>query len=214
MVRSLRNRGLAWSADRALSVIQERLFDLRYGTDTISFAELNTLSITGENVSQGKPYQPTRLRLLRRVFAAINVPPQSALVDFGCGKGRVLLVAAECGFRRVTGVEFAHELCEIATDNVARYRAKSGVGADIQVIEGDAVEYAIQPDENVFFFANPFGEALVERVMQNINRSAQSDDRQIFVVYSNPVWATVMERQRLRVYRNIGSGDCMIYTNK
>jgi hypothetical protein len=97
--------------DRALSVLQERLFDLRYGTDTVSFAELDGLTIRGQNAAEGTPYQPTRLRFVRQVLSALRPPQEGAFVDFGCGKGRVLLLAADYGYRRVTGVEFAKELC-------------------------------------------------------------------------------------------------------
>jgi predicted RNA methylase len=144
----------------------------------------------------------------------MNIPRNGGLVDFGCGKGRVLLVAAECGFPRVTGVEFASELCAIAIQNIARYREKTGTPADIQVIEGDAVKYEIQPDENVFFLADPFGEALIDQVVQKITQSISTNDRQIFVVYSSPSSASVMERRGLRVYRNIAAGECIIFTNR
>lgn len=119
ILRTLKERGVKWSLDRSLSVVQERLFDLRYGTDTVSFAQLGNLTIGSQNAGEGTPYEPTRLRLVRRVLSALNPSPNGAFVDIGCGKGRVLLLAAEFGFRRVTGVEFAKELCEIARDNIA-----------------------------------------------------------------------------------------------
>jgi hypothetical protein len=45
IVRGLRERGIMWSADRVLSVFEERLFDLRYGTDTVKHIELGSLTI-------------------------------------------------------------------------------------------------------------------------------------------------------------------------
>ncbi len=114
ILRSLRREGVVWSANRALSVLQERLFDFRYGTDTVTFTELGSLTILGQHAAEGTAYQPTRLRVVRRVLSALSPPPGSAFVDFGCGKGRVLLLAADYGFHRITGVEFAQELCGIA----------------------------------------------------------------------------------------------------
>jgi SAM-dependent methyltransferase len=214
MIRKLCRRRVAWLVDRALSVLQERLFDFRYGTDTVTFAELGSLTIVGQHAAEGTDYQPARLRVVRRALSALNPPPGSAFVDFGCGKGRVLLLAADYGFQRITGVEFAQELCGIARDNLARFRSKRDIPTDICIVEGDAVEYAIQDDENVFFLSNPFGESLVEKVIQNIARSAAVAKRQVFVIYNNPLWHNVVERQGFLTLLSLDFGECVIYTNK
>jgi SAM-dependent methyltransferase len=214
VLRNLRQHGVGWTADRVVSALHERLFDWWYGIDTVTWLSLDHLHITGTNAAAGKPYEPTRLRMVRRLLSALRLPPNSALVDFGCGKGRVLLLAAHYGFRRVTGVEFAAELCKIAVDNVARYCRTARVSAEIRVIEGDAVTYDIQDDENVFFLANPFGEALVDKVLDNIVCSTARAPRQVFVVYSNPRFGRTVERHGFRVFRDINSGECIIYTNR
>lgn len=209
--RSLRTRGLVGSAECVFSKIQERLFDLRYGTDTVAFAELDTLTIDGEHVADGTPYQPTRLRLVRRVLSSLHLAPGGAFVDFGCGKGRVLLLAADYGFRRTTGVEFAKELCEIARDNLDRYRRKTGIKADIRIVEGDAVEYEIQDDENVFFFSNPFSAALMEKVVRNIECSLRARPRRGLIVYNNPLWGDAVERLGFVPELDIDDHECIVY---
>lgn len=208
--RSLRSRGLVGSIDRACSVLQERLFDLYYGTDTVSFVELNALTIKSENIGQAAEYQPTRLRLVRRVLSSLDIQPGDSFVDFGCGKGRVLLAAADYGFRRITGVEFAKELCDVARENIARYRNKRNINADIRVVECDAVDYKIQDDENVFFMFNPFSAALVEKITKNIVRSLQLRNHRGVLIYNNPQWQNAVEGQGfvpLRVFAD----ECVIY---
>jgi SAM-dependent methyltransferase len=208
---SLRSRGIAGSAECVFSKLQERLFDLRYGTDTVSFAELNTLTIGSEHVADGTAYQPTRLRLVRRVLSSLNLAPGGAFVDFGCGKGRVLLLAADYGFRRITGVEFAAELCQIARNNLSRYRKKTGIQTDIRIVEGDAAEYEIQDDENVFFMSNPFSAVLMEKVVKNIVRSLQSKNRGGLIIYNNPLWGEAIERQGFVPVLDIDSQECIVY---
>ena len=63
-----------------------------------------------------EPHELMRLRPFRRLMRTLSLPPGSGFVDFGCGKGRVLLLAAGFGFARITGVEFAKELCDIAKE--------------------------------------------------------------------------------------------------
>jgi SAM-dependent methyltransferase len=213
ILRSLKNRGIAWTLDRTLSIAQERLFDWRYGTDTVSFVELDSLTISGKNAGEGMAYQPTRLRLVRRVLSTLNPSPNSAFVDFGCGKGRVLLLAAEYGFRRVTGVEFAQELCDIARDNIARYQRKTGIQADIRIVEGDAAEYRIQDDEDVFFLFNPFSAALMERVVKNIAQSLATRGRQGAIIYNNPLCADTIEQQGFSRVLDFNNGECVVYRN-
>jgi SAM-dependent methyltransferase len=213
ILRSLRQRGISGSLGRVLSVLQERIFDLRYGTDTVSFADLKSLTIDGEHAAEGTPYQPTRLRLVRQVLSALVPAPGGAFVDFGCGKGRVLLLAADYGFRRVTGVEFAKELCEIARDNVARYRRKTGIQTDIRIVEGDAVEYEVQDDENVFFLSNPFSAALVEKVAKNIARSLTSKGRRGLIIYNNPLWSEAIEQRGFSPFLDFNARECLVYGN-
>jgi SAM-dependent methyltransferase len=208
---SLRTRGIVGSVECVFSKFQERLFDLRYGTDTVSFAELNTLTIGSEHVSDGTPYQPTRMRLVRRVLSSLNLTPGGAFVDFGCGKGRVLLLAADYGFRRITGVEFAKELCDIARENILRYQKKKGISTDIRIVEGDAVEYEIRDNENVFFMSNPFSAALVQKVVNNIVRSLRSRNKPGLIIYNNPLWGEAIERQGFAPVLDFDAHECIVY---
>jgi SAM-dependent methyltransferase len=122
------------------------------------------------------------------------VPEDSVLVDFGCGKGRVLLIAAECGFRKARGVEFAHELCEIADKNCAIYKRKRAPNTEFQVIESDAAKYVLNDDENVFFMFNPFDDVVLNDVLNNIAASLKIQPRKILILYFNPLHGNLIEQ--------------------
>src|SRR5262245_54870605 len=109
------------------NVFVDRLFDWKFGIETCSWEELGSLTVVSGDKGSGYLYQPAHVSPLRRVFQEIKplLAPASVLVDIGSGKGRVLFVAAEFGFREAHGVDFARELCEVALKNVACFKQKS-----------------------------------------------------------------------------------------
>jgi len=192
---SLRNQGPRSTGVKLWVWASDHAFDLRYGLDTCKDASLEQLSIESENKEKGSCYQPTRVLPLRRLFQELQplIPPESVLVDLGCGKGRVLLVALEFDFKAVRGVEFAHELCEIARKNYTAFQAKKPIRTDCQIIEGDVAAYAIRPDETVFFMFNPFDESILGRVLDNLAASLRARPRKVLIIYYNPRGAQVIE---------------------
>lgn len=193
---SLRRQGFLESLLKSYVVMADHWFDIRYGTDTCAWAQLSTLTIDSVNKQRGYAYQPTRLVPLTTVFKVIRplITPESVLVDFGSGKGRVLLVALECGFTKVRGVEFAHDLCAIAQNNYAAYQSKTGACADYRIIESDVTDYPIGTDEDVFFFFNPFDARILTRVLVNITASLQAKWRPIVIVYFNPRHGDIIDQ--------------------
>ncbi len=182
---------------RALAVAVEslvdQLHDRRVGTDTSGVVELDTLDIASPNRGRGVRYEPTPARPFRKLMTAFGIPRSGTFVDFGCGKGRVVLLAAECGFTRVVGVDFSRELCDIARQNVSRYLDRGGTST-IEVIESDAIDYDVKSDDKVFFFFNPFDEVVMARVLDNIKSSLTEHPREIWLIYYNPVAREMIDR--------------------
>jgi hypothetical protein len=176
---ALRTHGLRGGAYRLAAVAADRLFDFRHGVDTSSTRPLERLAIDSPSKSQGDDYEPTRVLPLRRVSRRIRAqaPPESVLLDLGRGKGRVLMVAAQAGFKAARGVEFSPELCEVATRNLERFRASTRSSAVLTVVRADAAGYPIQNDENVFFMFNPFSDAVLDRVLENMGASLAAHPR-------------------------------------
>lgn len=169
------------------------IFDIRYGIETHKWVQLDNLTIESVNKESGYCYQPTRVRPLRELFQAIMplVPAEGALVDFGCGKGRVLIVASEFGFKEVIGVDFSKELCEIARSNCAVYKVRTKSLTEFHIIEADVADYAINPDDVVIFMFNPFNERVMASVLINICTSLERSPRKILLIYHNPEYDQV-----------------------
>lgn len=157
-------------------------FDRRHGTDTSSFAELNTLGIASANKAHGQRYQPSPVHSLRRLLRRLDIDYSTfTFIDFGSGKGRTLLVASELPFKQVIGVEFGQELHESAERNIALYGRRA---ADKVVsVHADATQFALPPDDLVLYFFNPFGAAVLDEVIANLNASLKAQPRKVILIY-------------------------------
>jgi len=138
---------------------------------------------------------------------AIPLPPESVLVDFGCGKGRVLLLAVLGGMKKAVGIEFSPQLCRIAESNINIVEKAIGARLEITVIEGDVTDYEIEDDQNVFFFFNPFDDVILEAVVENMKKSLQRKPREVAIVYYNPVHSHIMAQHFLLKNRYIIGGE-------
>lgn len=203
---------------RTLIIIFNRMvdfhFDFKYKTDTRNKISLHDLTVTGENKARGSFYQPTMALSFNRLLDTVPLPPESVLVDFGCGKGRVLLLAVLRGIRKAVGIEFSPELCAIARNNVNIVEQATGSRLDISVIEGDVTHYEIEDDQNVFFFFNPFDDVVLEAVVNKIKKSLRRKPREIAIIYYNPVHSHILDNSFLP--KNgyiIGGEEYMLYVN-
>ena len=95
------------------------------------------------------------------------------------------------------GVEFSGELCEVARRNVTAFRARHPAACDIEVVEADAAERPVAPDEDVFFLFHPFRPVVLERVLENLAASGRARPRPLWLIYNNPEHGDLVERSGL-----------------
>jgi hypothetical protein len=175
----------------------DRSFDMSFSIDTAGVIPLGDLAIEGDNRAHGEAHEHIR----RAVFdkAVDCLPPgleDFVFVDLGSGKGRALLLAADYPFKRIVGIEFARELHEVATRNVVSYRSPTQRCTEFELRCQDAVDYELPPEKIVLYLYNPFGEVVLERVLENTRRSFEDRPRTIYVLYCNP--------EHLRSFSGIG----------
>lgn len=197
----LHGHGVRGVAAKLLGKALDGAFERRYGIDTLALTKLDGLTIVAGQPDEGIFYEGSRVMPLRGLLRALRdappIEPEGALVDLGCGKGKVLLVAAECGVAKIRGVEFARELCQIARANWEKLRVKTGSTSEVEVIDADAGAYPIRPDETTFFLFNPFGAEVLARVLANIAHSVRRHPRRvrIIVTYLCPHFRGVFDQQ-------------------
>lgn len=173
------------------------VYDGRRGADTGGKIDLDDLTIDGRNVARGVGYVPTPTRALRKLFQSLQVPVDEGFVDIGCGKGRVLMLAAEYGFTWVTGVEFSPQLCEVAQANLRLTNKRLGGALRVDIVNIDAADYEIDDRQSVFFVYNPFDDYVFRQVLENMEVSVRRRPRKLLLIYHNPVCGAVVKQSAL-----------------
>jgi SAM-dependent methyltransferase len=199
---SLHHRGVSGTLQSAARSISRKVgpqhapqphpFDLENGTDTGGL-------ITGADLASGHPSDrhiegyaavpPSRFRNILARWQASN--PQHALakytfIDIGCGKGRALLLASECGFREVVGVELNPTLAAIAQANADLWTVAGKARCPIRIKQGDAAELEFPPGPCVVFLFNPFGAVPMRQLTNRMASEFQSRAVDLEVLYYKP----------------------------
>lgn len=135
--------------------------------------------------SEYKQYEATPWASFNKAMRSIALRPRGEVfVDVGCGKGKVLAMAARYPFRKVIGVELCPALADEARANLARLAPQLRC-RDVQVLTADASTWEFPDDVTVAFFYNPFVGSLLARVCENLERSLLRAPRPLRVVYAN-----------------------------
>lgn len=194
--------------------ISDYHFDLKYHTDTANTIPLAGLIIASANKDRGYPYQPTMTLPFNRLMDKLSLPADSVMVDFGCGKGRVLMLAALRGIKKSVGIEFSEELCNIARKNILIFEKNIGEKFDISIIKADVAHYDIEDYQNVFFLANPFDDVVLNDVVKNILKSLTKRQRDIFIIYYNPIHSCILDNFFIQKEKYIIAGEeYLLYIN-
>jgi SAM-dependent methyltransferase len=195
--RSLYYRGFV-NTFRLLSY--EGKYEKQLGINTHSIVNLDNLTLAGESSEQNHHYQGASYFILFSIFKRLpeNVKHKT-LIDYGCGKGRALFVAEQCGFTKLIGVDIAKELIDDANANKFVYKPKNKE-SEITFIFEDATQYQIPADTCVFYFFNPFGEDILLQVINNIKESVKQNPRKVYCIYLNPKYKAVFNENDFEVF--------------
>ena len=174
--------------------------DRRYRVQTLEEVNLEDLGLAAQDREY---YGPSRWTTLRKILPQHEVGEQDVFIDFGSGKGRIVLQAATYPFKRVIGIELSEQLNEIALANLRRYSARAEC-ADIQLVRADARDFNVPDDVTVAFFYNPFKGAIFESVIGKLIASYDRSPRRMRIIYRNPVEeAALLATGRIRTIRSV-----------
>ena len=173
--------------------IFDRCFDLKYGIETSAHVHLENLDFNDEQKEQSYWYEGTYVVQLRKLFNHLQIPKEKIFIDIGSGKGRVLLIAAEYGFKKINGLELSSKLCEIAKKNVSIFMRKKSFSSDIEIINDNALHYNFTDKEDIIFLYSPFGEQILEQLIVNLKNSLKQSKRSIKIIYVNPIHGNVIK---------------------
>ena len=134
-----------------------------------------------------------------------------AIVDFGCGKGGILITLSKYPFAKIVGVEIDPELVAIARKNIEILEI-----GNVRIECCDATEFTQLNEFTYFYLFDPFPTVVMQDVVTNIERSIAENPRKVTVIYLNPVSYELFEASP--VFRKTAElphfkHECFVYTN-
>jgi hypothetical protein len=165
------DRALGWFTDVSA---EGRAFDARWGTRTCWFDFGN--------------YEPTLPSVAEAALDAVDLGPAGAtLLDVGSGKGRVVMLASQRPFARVVGLEASPRLHQLASSNLAAFRARGGGRCAVDLWLGDANTHPLPEGPLVVFVYNTLPAHPMRFFLARLR------GRVARLVYVNPQQARVVE---------------------
>jgi SAM-dependent methyltransferase len=172
---------------RSYAEFMRTAFDRRFGIDTAHSLETMQFQGEGPNSGFGNWYMPTEMAMFRLMIKSLTIDPREfVFVDLGSGKGRMLVAAAEAGFRRVVGVEYSADLHAVAQRNVRSYLQRRRRRVEIQTLHADAADYEIPDEPLVILFFNSFLEPVLSVVLGNLRRALDRRPRDVYILHNGP----------------------------
>jgi len=181
-----------------LHKLHERVFDAPreqlFFVPTKEPAALSTLTIVGPNRAFGHDYRPIPCKVFDWALDQVQEDFSTfTFVDYGAGKGRAMLLAAEHPFAAIAGVEFAAELHDNAQMNIAQYPRSNMRCRNVECVLEDAVQVGPPEGASVHFFFNPFAREVFAEVLNNLVMDYRMKPRRLYLILVDPVAADLVD---------------------
>ena len=183
-----------WNIKLAYFTIRNEIRgERKYGIKSTGTDQVKGIKVTEDILTHAEQYQGANYFLLEKMFEFLHQESSAKkIIDFGCGKGRILAVAAFYGFNEIKGVEISDELATDAEQNINLIKPNYPL-TKFEIVKQNAADYLIDDTISVFFFFNPFDEVIMLQVVKNILNSLKKNDREIFIGYINPVHKEIFQ---------------------
>ena len=189
IMNDINQKGLINAVKIYLLKIDTRIFDYKYNVKTHKDLNINNLKFNSINKKEAFNYETIAIFSIKQILNNIDINKNDIFIDFGCGKGRVLLIASQYKFKKIIGIEFSPELVDIARSNVSICKDYNSFNIDIiKIIEGDVLDYKYNNNETVFYLYNPFSNIILDRLCEDIVKSYISNPRRILLIYVNSIY--------------------------
>lgn len=127
-------------------------------------------------------YIPTPYRYLVSYFRKHPFKKGEGYVDFGCGMGRTVFLAAHYGCTQTIGVDVNADMYNIAIKNRSTFVDKRKLNEEISFTHCPADSFRIENSHCYFYFFNPFYLKHFIKTTNNIFRSYQVYPRKIRLI--------------------------------
>ena len=128
------------------------------------------------------PYEPTPYSVLDRLAGSGIIRRGDAVLDYGCGKGRVGFFLSYRTKATVTGIEYDERIYQAALEN----RKAAALKTKPEFILARAEEYTLPREISHCYFFNPFSVEILHKVMARILASYYENPRDIYLFFYYP----------------------------
>jgi len=155
----------------------------------------DSLTVIGTRQAEGHDYRPTPRFVFEWALSAIDEDlSKLSFVDYGAGKGRALLLASQYPFMAVGGIEYAAELHDAATMNIAQFPRSQMKCRDVECVHDDAAELGALDGPAVHYFFNPFSRGVFAEVLSSLVTSYRDHPRRLYLILIDPVAEDLVEK--------------------
>ena len=145
--------------------------------------KINTAGRDETNADEYRhPYEPTPYSVLDRLAASGLIRQGDAVLDYGCGKGRVGFFLSYRTKATVTGIEYDERIYQAALEN----RKAAALKTKPEFILARAEEYTLPREISHCYFFNPFSVEILHKVMARILASYYENPRDIYLFFYYP----------------------------
>jgi len=200
ILRRLRTRDVSFASEQPQVNEPRHPFDLATGLDTGGF-------IHGSQLKSGHPHDlyivsyygtaPSLVQamLVRWLETPGRLPIENyTFIDFGSGKGRVVLIASKLPFRKCIGVELNSDLNAIAAQNFARWQQSGNALSPLESICQDATAFEFPSGPCLIYLFNPFTSKVIARLLDRIAESFAHRPGQLDLLYVNAEFRDLLDQ--------------------
>lgn len=147
---------------------------------------VGTLELLSQSVHYNR-YEATPYLALDELFNDYELANKDRVVDFGCGKGRLSFYLHHRFRSASIGIEMNGRLYQDACNNLNSYLNNAKQSSHgIEFENCLAQDYVVKPEDNRFYFFNPFSTQIFMKVVDNILRSVEWHKRTIDLILYYP----------------------------
>jgi SAM-dependent methyltransferase len=118
---------------------------------------------------------------------------QYTFIDFGSGKGRVVLLAARLPFRKCIGVELNQALHATAAENMQRWKDSENAISPMQAVCQSAAEFSFPETPCVAYLFNPFTAKVLSQVRDRMAAAFANRPGELDILYVNDEFRSLFQ---------------------
>lgn len=214
--RSIAEAGWKSTWNRGLSHLKRKTvtyadlgFDLKYGVETCALRSIHDLDVDDALKSDLRGYEPTPVRVIRAMLHSIPIKhSEYTFIDYGSGKGRVLLIASEFPYKKIIGLELSRSLHDIASHNIKLWKNPAQKCRELVSFNMDAVEFQLPEDPLVLFFFTPFLEPVLAKVVKTIKSHIRQGTSAVYIMYYGS------RQELIEQFRHLGLTYAEVYSKR